>query len=160
MSLQRNPGRAAKPSGKDSKAWKGGASRHDKGYILVHQPGHHRASKKGYVYEHILVAEQKEGRPIRRHEPVHHLNEVRDDNRPENLKVMPSKAAHMKEHGINRWMHRRVEPMTNPIVSCACGCGQTFARFDSRRRPRQFVSGHNPTFRWGQGTYFRLQEQT
>jgi hypothetical protein len=31
----------------------------------------------------------------------------------------------------------------NPEVSCACGCGQTFPKFDSCNRPRTYVSGHN-----------------
>jgi hypothetical protein len=28
-------------------------------------------------------------------------------------------------------------------VSCECGCGQVFPRFDRAGRPRRFVSGHN-----------------
>jgi hypothetical protein len=42
-------------------------------------------------------------------------------------------------------VHHRLRPpeAPNPIVSCACGCGATFPFYDSSRRPRHFVSGHN-----------------
>lgn len=29
------------------------------GYVVVHKDGHHRADKNGFVYEHVLVAEEK-----------------------------------------------------------------------------------------------------
>ena len=40
------------------------------GYILVWNPDHHRADKdgayKGYVYEHVLVAESQLGRKLKK----------------------------------------------------------------------------------------------
>jgi HNH endonuclease len=50
-------------------------------------PGHPRAGKGAYVFEHILVMEQLLGRYLLPDETVHHLNGVRDDNRPENLEL-------------------------------------------------------------------------
>jgi hypothetical protein len=41
--------------------------------------------------DHRLVAEEKYGRPILKGEHVHHLNGIRDDNRPENLVVMAAR---------------------------------------------------------------------
>lgn len=43
---------------------------------------------KGYVYEHIVVAEEVLGRPCRDTEVVHRLNGRRDDNRSKNLLVL------------------------------------------------------------------------
>jgi hypothetical protein len=66
--------------------WKGGRTRHKAGYVMVRAPDHPRASL-GYVFEHILVAEDLLGRYLVEGESVHHINGVRDDNRPENLEL-------------------------------------------------------------------------
>jgi hypothetical protein len=39
------------------------------------------------VFEHILVMEERIGRHLLPSETVHHINGVRDDNRPENLEL-------------------------------------------------------------------------
>lgn len=66
------------------------------GYIAVYQPDHPDASSSGWMLEHRLVAEETLGRRLEKHEHVHHLNHQRDDNRPENLKVLHA-AAHAVE---------------------------------------------------------------
>jgi HNH endonuclease len=43
--------------------------------------------KGSYVFEHIVVMERLLGRHLLPDESVHHLNGVRDDNRPENLEL-------------------------------------------------------------------------
>lgn len=67
------------------------------GYVKVYIPRHHRAMSDGYVYDHWLVAESMLGRPLGSKEQVHHINRVRNDNRPVNLKVYKSRSEHMKE---------------------------------------------------------------
>jgi hypothetical protein len=54
---------------------------------MVRVPGHPRAGTSPYVFEHILVAEELLGRYLVEGESVHHINGVRDDNRPENLEL-------------------------------------------------------------------------
>ena len=71
--------------------WQGGRSKNTtNGYITIWIPEHHRASKQGYAYEHILVWEQTHGRKVPKGWVVHHLNGVKTDNRPENLHAMPN----------------------------------------------------------------------
>ena len=55
--------------------------------LMVWAPGHPRAGKGQYVFEHILVMEQVLGRHLLRQESVHHRNGVREDNRPQNLEL-------------------------------------------------------------------------
>lgn len=123
--------------------WKGGRSVASNGYVLIKvAPGHHLADVRGYAYEHRVVAERTIGRRLRRGELVHHVNGIKTDNRPENLVVEPSIAHHRVEHRKPN-SRLRLPDQANPTVACACGCGATFAQFDSVGRPRRYVSGHN-----------------
>lgn len=67
------------------------------GYYYIYNPKHPNSIKRGYVAEHRLVAEKMIGRYLKENEVVHHINENKLDNRPENLKVMTA-WEHMKLH--------------------------------------------------------------
>lgn len=73
---------------------------HCMGYELVYAPEHPKAHKDGYVMKHTVVAERTIGRYLHDNEEVHHINHIRNDNRPENLVVMDShehRSMHMRE---------------------------------------------------------------
>lgn len=59
-----------------------------------------REELHGYIYEHVIIIEEKLGRPLKSREEVHHTNEIRHDNRPENLEVFANKAEHLSKHAI------------------------------------------------------------
>lgn len=55
--------------------------------VVTAQYDHPNSDKRGRIYEHVLVMSEKLGRPLHVGENVHHINGVRDDNRPENLEL-------------------------------------------------------------------------
>lgn len=67
--------------------WKGGKKKDAGGYIFIWKPDHPRSDIKGYVHRSYLVAEKTLGRYLYLNEITHHKNEIRDDDRPENIEV-------------------------------------------------------------------------
>jgi hypothetical protein len=70
--------------GSNNPNFSGGKYIDDKGYIRVLMPDHPR-NIKGYVYEHRLLMERYVGRHLMPWETVHHINEIKTDNRIENF---------------------------------------------------------------------------
>lgn len=78
---------SAATRGTNNPNWRGGRTRRQDGYVLIHSPNHPFANN-GYVLEHRLVIEKILGRYLASGELVHHRNGVKDDNRPENLELL------------------------------------------------------------------------
>jgi hypothetical protein len=69
------------------------------GYVLIKMPGHPRADEKGWLGEHILVAERMLRGPLPPGAVVHHIDGDRANNHPSNLVVFPSRSHHSRLHG-------------------------------------------------------------
>lgn len=89
--------------------WKGGRYAKD-GYVMLYAPDHPNCNSRGYISEHRVIWERFHGRLLLPTEEVHYKNEVRNDNRPENLEAL-SVEAHRQEHHRRRGKTRNRQAM-------------------------------------------------
>ncbi len=80
--------------GDKSPSWRGGQTTAN-GYAQVMSPGHPKSGRKGYVYEHILIAEKALGKLLPDKVEVHHYT-------PKQLVVCQDHAYHMFLHQRQR----------------------------------------------------------
>lgn len=94
--------------------YKGGRVITTQGYVHLLSPGHPRAFKPPnhapYVPEQVLVVEKILGRYLDKKEFIHHINEIKTDNRPENLYLFSSSAEHSR-------YHLKLRKGTSPLIT-------------------------------------------
>jgi hypothetical protein len=114
--------------GERSPLWKGERLRTHQGYILCWAPWHPYAHRHGRIYEHRLVVEEQLGRYLMPWEIVHHKNGIKDDNRFENLEVMPSQAEHLPSIMVRRLINKLETELASALARCRqIDCGATSA---------------------------------
>lgn len=100
-----NKTRVTRYLGEKNPNWQGGRIVDNQGYAHV------RVKPSGpnpYRREHHVVWEETHGKPLPKRWVVHHLNGVRDDNRPENLLGI-SRRDHHIQHEAYRVRIRKLE---------------------------------------------------
>ena len=90
-------------TGSNNVNWKGGIS-NVAGYIYLLRPNHPFTTKAGYIKRANLVMEKKLCRYLKPKEIVHHINGIKNDDRPENLQLFKSISEHVKYHCF--WQRR------------------------------------------------------
>ena len=85
--------------------WRGGRVKAGKGYIDLRQ------GDGSYKREHIVIAERALGHPLPPKAQVHHVNEVRSDNRNTNLVICENQAYHAL-------LHRRMRARRAALLAC------------------------------------------
>lgn len=104
----------ASNQGANNQNWKGGRRKSNIGYIYIRAKNHPHANSTGYVFEHRLVMEKQLGRYLEPYEIVHHLNEIKSDNRIENLKL------------VNKTQHNDIH-FKSALIRCTVkGCRKEF----------------------------------
>ena len=99
-----------------SHSWKGGRRKTDKGYIIVRlYPNdffYPMTTKASVVCEHRLVMAKHLGRCLLPWEVIHHRNGVRDDNRLENLELLPTAKYHVVDTKAKTYIKRLEKRIT------------------------------------------------
>lgn len=94
--------------------WKDGTKINREGYKLIKLRGHRMANTSGYVLEHRLVWEEYHKVCLLPWADVHHINGIRNDNRPENLDAMMN------------WQHASITHTVNMNDRVCIRCKRTY----------------------------------
>lgn len=101
--------------------WSGGRKITTQGYVMIWQPEHPKA-RRGYVMEHILIAEKALGRLLPPKVEIHHFNEIKSDNTPSNLVICPDAAYHKLLHARMRALRACGNPNFRKCYVCGKWC--------------------------------------
>lgn len=104
--------------GKYNHHWKKGRFINSQGYVLCYAPSHPSVNPaKPYIREHTLLIEQYLGRYLLSSETVHHINEIKTDNRLSNLYLFPNSGEHSRYHQMKRMSSDGFVPITESNLS-------------------------------------------
>jgi len=91
-----------------------------KGYVSIHKLDHkYSKTKTGWIKKHRAVVEDFLKRALKPGEVVHHINEIKDDNRIENLMLFKNQREHSSFHtkirqfGMTTPIRRQIENRWN-----------------------------------------------
>lgn len=116
----------------DGSDWNDGY-RDNRGRFRVYRPDYPRAYSEGYALRAHVVYWMAKGRVHPKGTDLHHINEIKDDDRIENLKVI--------KHGRHTILHCKKEG-----VKLICeGCGRTYEIKEWRIKQRK-KSGSSSRF--------------
>ena len=112
--------------------WKGGKAfgGNSANYVMIKKYGHPRARPDGYVYEHILMAEEAMGKSLPLGAEIHHFNGY--ENKKGNLVICQDRAYHELLHQRKRaydvcgnaswrkcWICKEYDDVENMIKYCS-----------------------------------------
>ena len=103
-------------------------------YKVIRSPEHPKANNRGYIYEHVFIAEQILGRKLTDDEVVHHIDHNRKNNSPDNLMIFASDADHTLYHkGYQAWSTDGLiwHTAKNSTYKQCKECGRIYTKYSS-----------------------------
>ena len=126
-------------------------------YLCTFCPDNPRATKEGYVYTHVLVAEKKLGRCLTKDECVHHLDEDKYNNTEDNIIVFKTVADHTSFHQGNEmvkdgdvyWCPNKSTRIDNNFVNLCPICNINYKTYNAEmcincRKQLKLVNSKRP----------------
>ena len=113
-----------------------------KGYPLIYEPTHPKANNRGYVHEHVLIAEKALGKFLPKGCEVHHIDKNKIDVSSGNLVICQDRAYHMLLHQRQRAFDACGNANFRKCVHCKLysdhetmrDCGNAFAHWECYRQ--------------------------
>jgi len=93
---------------KNCPRWNGGEVKM-LGYVFIFKPDHPFANDVGYIKRSRYIMEQHMGRYLTPEETIHHINEIRNDDRIENLLLCSNGSEHLRIPHKNRKRKKQLE---------------------------------------------------
>ncbi len=81
--------------------WKGGIVKSG-GYVFIYSPNHPFKDSNNRVKRANLVMEKFLGRFLKPNDRIHHINEIKNDDRIENLMIFHNESEHSMYHNKKR----------------------------------------------------------
>lgn len=106
-------------------------------YKRVLMPRHRLANSKGYVYEHVIIAEQALGKPLPPRADVHHVDENTKNNARTNLVICQDRGYHKLLHARARIVRVGGDPNTHALCG-HCNRLKPFADFNKNMRHKSY----------------------
>lgn len=102
-------------------------------YKEIYMPDHPHSRNNGCILEHRYVAEKKIGRVLSPKEVVHHRDENRDNNDPENLVVFSTASDHARFHQIGVMIENGDGTYHSPEIQTICKNCKKLFKSNSKR---------------------------
>jgi len=135
--------------GKFNHRWKGGIKKAS-GYVYIKNEKHPFATKKGYIKKSRLVMERFLNRYLNKNEIVHHKNNIRNDDRLENLELLMGQSRHLRVHikGNKIWLGKRHTKGTIRRMK------KSWTKKRKEKQSNEFSGKNNPNYRHGKYVKF------
>lgn len=122
--------------GPENPSWKGGRHVLAHGYVMIYAPESAHADKRGYVLEHVRMAELALGKPLPEGAEVHHFDENRSNNVRGNLVLCQDRAYHQHLHARQRALAACGNPSAKRCHLCHGYDRQEDIKITSQGKPR------------------------